>query len=161
LITFQKKNGRGAMPELSPLCSAKQTLARATYLSCSCKRNGAMAALRRRNTPFHQNRKRGLLPSCQMIVDVICDILADGCQLKHLVLDSGIVCLLGKSPIRVRLIAEIIRPIHGRTARSTPAGARADGQHRECGWRRSRGYARGRQGLRYRSGFQFRRRYIL
>jgi hypothetical protein len=48
-----------------------------------------------------------------MIIDVISDLLADGRQFKHLVLDDRIVDLLGKSPIHGRLIPEIIRPIHG------------------------------------------------
>ena len=49
-----------------------------------------------------------------MIFDVTGDILADGSQLKHLVFDGRIVCLLGELPIHVGLIPEIIRPIHGR-----------------------------------------------
>jgi len=48
-----------------------------------------------------------------MIFDVISDLLADGRQFKHLVLDDRIVGLLGKSPIHGRLVPEIIRPIHG------------------------------------------------
>lgn len=54
------------------------------------------------------------LPACQMIFDVTGDILADGSQLKHLVFDGRIVCLLGELPIHVGLIPEIIRSIHGR-----------------------------------------------
>jgi hypothetical protein len=53
-----------------------------------------------------------------MIFDVIGDLLTDGCQLKHLVLDDRIVCLFGKLSIHCRLISEIIRPIH----RAIPAG---------------------------------------
>jgi hypothetical protein len=40
-----------------------------------------------------------------MIFDVTGDLLADRRQLKHLVLDDGIVGLLGKLPIHGRLIA--------------------------------------------------------
>jgi hypothetical protein len=47
-----------------------------------------------------------------MIFDVIGDLLTDGCQLKHLVLDDRIVCLFDKLSIHCRLISEIIRPIH-------------------------------------------------
>ncbi len=53
-----------------------------------------------------------VLPTCQMILDVISDLLADGRQFKQLVLDDRIVGLLGKSPIDSRLVPEIIRPIH-------------------------------------------------
>jgi hypothetical protein len=52
------------------------------------------------------------LPARQLIFDGIGDFLANGCQLKHLVLDDRIVCLLGKFPIHCRLIPEIIGPIH-------------------------------------------------
>ena len=48
-----------------------------------------------------------------MIFDVVSDLLADGRQFKHLVLDDRIVGLLGKSPIHGRLVPEIVRPIHG------------------------------------------------
>jgi len=48
-----------------------------------------------------------------MIFDVISDLLADGRQFKHLVLDDRIVGLLGKSPIHGRLVPEIVRPIQG------------------------------------------------
>jgi hypothetical protein len=45
-----------------------------------------------------------VLPARQIIFDGIGDILADGRQLKHLVFDNSIVCLLGKLPIHGRLV---------------------------------------------------------
>jgi hypothetical protein len=45
------------------------------------------------------------LPTGQMILDIVGDLLADRRQLKHLVLDDGIVGLLGKLPIHHRLVA--------------------------------------------------------
>ena len=47
-----------------------------------------------------------------MIFDIVGDLLADGCQLKQLVLDDRIVGLLGTLPVHGRLIPEIVRPIH-------------------------------------------------
>ena len=44
-------------------------------------------------------------PTCQMIFDVIGDLLADGRQFKHLVLDDRIISLFGKFPIHHRLIS--------------------------------------------------------
>src|SRR5882762_1003579 len=58
---------------------------------------------------------RPLLPACQMIFDVVGDILADRRQLKQLVLDDRVIGLLGKLPIRGRLVPEIVRPIHAGT----------------------------------------------
>ena len=45
------------------------------------------------------------LPTGQMILDIVGDLLADGRQLKHLVFDDGIVGPLGKLPIHHRLVA--------------------------------------------------------
>jgi hypothetical protein len=52
-----------------------------------------------------------------MIFDVIGDILANRHQFQQLVLDDGVVGLLGKLPIHGRLVAEIVRPIHAGTIR--------------------------------------------
>jgi hypothetical protein len=47
---------------------------------------------------------RGPLPTRQMILDIICYVLADRRQLKHLVPDDRIVALLGKLPIHGRSV---------------------------------------------------------
>ncbi|HEY6765116.1 MAG TPA: hypothetical protein VI386_10110 [Candidatus Sulfotelmatobacter sp.] len=39
-----------------------------------------------------------------LILDIVGDPLADGCQLNHLVFDDGIVGRLGKLPIHHRLV---------------------------------------------------------
>jgi hypothetical protein len=44
------------------------------------------------------------LPACQMIFDVIRDLITHGGQLKHLVFYDRIVGLLGKLPIFGRLV---------------------------------------------------------
>ena len=63
-------------------------------LLSDCRRDGA-------------GRGRGLagvLPACQMIFDVIGDLIAHGRQFKRLILDDRIVGLPGKLPIRGRLV---------------------------------------------------------
>jgi hypothetical protein len=45
-----------------------------------------------------------VLSARQMILDIIGYLLADGRQLKHLILDDRIVGLLGKLPILRRLV---------------------------------------------------------
>jgi hypothetical protein len=45
----------------------------------------------------------GVLPACQMIFDVVGDLLAVRRQLKQVSFDDRIVRLLGKFPIRGRL----------------------------------------------------------
>ena len=52
-----------------------------------------------------------VLPACQMIFDVVGDLITHGRQLKQLVFDDSIVNLLGKLPILGRLVPEIVRPI--------------------------------------------------
>jgi hypothetical protein len=47
-----------------------------------------------------------------MVLDIIGDLFTHGRQLKHLVLDDGIVGLLGKLPILGCLVPEIVSPIH-------------------------------------------------
>jgi len=59
-----------------------------------------------------QGIRRGRSPARQMIFDIVGDLLADGRQLKQLVLDDRIVGLLGTLPVHGRLIPEIVRPIH-------------------------------------------------
>ena len=44
------------------------------------------------------------LPTGQMILDIVGDLLADQRQLKHLVLDDRIVGPLGQLPIHHRLV---------------------------------------------------------
>jgi hypothetical protein len=45
-----------------------------------------------------------VLPACQMIFDVVGDLITHGRQLKQFGLDDRIVGLLGKFPIHVRLV---------------------------------------------------------
>jgi hypothetical protein len=49
-----------------------------------------------------------VLSARQMVVDVIGYLLADGRQLKHLIIDDRIVGLLGKLPIHHRLVPQIV-----------------------------------------------------
>jgi hypothetical protein len=71
----------GAISNLSPLCEQKRTSARATEIE-----------------PWLRS-----LPACQIIVDVVGDLLAVPRQLKQVCFDDRIVRLLGKFPIRGRL----------------------------------------------------------
>jgi hypothetical protein len=52
------------------------------------------------------------LPACLTILDVISDLLADGCQIEELLLDKGIFGLFGKLPIHGRLLPKIVIPVH-------------------------------------------------
>src|SRR6516165_9221457 len=52
-------------------------------------------------------------PTCQMTLDIVGDFLTDRRQLKQFVFDDGIVCLFGLLPVHVRLVPQIVRPIHG------------------------------------------------
>ena len=70
--------------------------------------------------------RAGDLPACQMIFDIVGDLLADGRQLKQLVLDDRIVGLLGTLPVHGRLIPEIVRPIH--TGTPIPVEDQASGK---------------------------------
>jgi hypothetical protein len=45
-----------------------------------------------------------VFPACQMILDVIGDLITHGRQLKQFVLDDGIVGLLSEFPIHGRLV---------------------------------------------------------
>jgi hypothetical protein len=47
-----------------------------------------------------------------MILDVIGDLLADGCQIEELLLNKGIFSLFGKLPIHSRLLPKIVIPVH-------------------------------------------------
>jgi hypothetical protein len=49
--------------------------------------------------------------ACQVIFDVIGNLLTDGRQFKQLVLDDRIVSLLGEVPIHGRLAPQTVRPI--------------------------------------------------
>ena len=51
-------------------------------------------------------------PTCQMILNIIGDLLTNRCQLKQFVFGDGIVCLFGLLPVHVRLVPQIVRPIH-------------------------------------------------
>src|SRR5712691_9185233 len=55
---------------------------------------------------------RKSLPACPTILDVIGDLLADGCQIEEFPLDEGIFGLFGKLPIHGRLLPEIVIPVH-------------------------------------------------
>ena len=50
--------------------------------------------------------------ACPPILDVIGDLLADGCQVEEFLLDEGIFGLLGKLPIHGRLLPKIVIPVH-------------------------------------------------
>ena len=73
--------GHGAIRNVSPRCEQKRTAARVTEI---------------------EPRLRSL-PACQMIFDVVGDLLADRRQRKQVFFDDRIVRLLGKFPIRDRL----------------------------------------------------------
>jgi hypothetical protein len=51
-------------------------------------------------------------PACATILDVIGDLLADGCQVEKLLLDEGILGLFGKLQIHGRLLPKIVIPVH-------------------------------------------------
>ena len=50
--------------------------------------------------------RAGALPATQTIFDVIGDLLADGRQVKQLVLDDRIVGLLGTLPVRPGILVD-------------------------------------------------------
>jgi hypothetical protein len=59
-----------------------------------------------------------VLSARQMILDIVGYLLADGRQLKHLILDDRIVGLLGKLPIHHRLVSRgglTMSALEGRT----------------------------------------------
>ena len=63
--------------------------------------------------PFTLNGEVGdELPACEMVVDIIGDLVTHGRQLKHLVFDDRIVSLLGKLPILGCFVPEIVSPFH-------------------------------------------------
>jgi hypothetical protein len=52
-----------------------------------------------------------VLPTCQVIFDVIGDLITNERQREQLVLDDRIVGLLGKVPMQGRLAPHTVRPI--------------------------------------------------
>ena len=62
----------------------------------------------RKNRPGNAAPQRSL-PACPTILDVIGDLLADGCQIEELLLNKDIVSLFGKLPIHSRLLPKIAR----------------------------------------------------
>ncbi len=77
------------------------------------------AFTRRRRIEVQLLGKRTSLPACLTILNVIGDLLADGCQIEELLLDEGIFSRFGKFPIHGRLLPKIFIPVH---ASSCPAG---------------------------------------
>jgi hypothetical protein len=63
---------------------------------------------------------RTSLPACLMILDVIGDLLADGCQIEELLLDKGIFGLFGKLAIHNRLLPKIVVPVHASSCPARP-----------------------------------------
>ena len=64
-------------------------------------------------------RPRTSLPACPTILDVIGDLLADGCQIEEFLLNEDISCFFGKLPIHSRLLPKVVIPVH---ASSHPLG---------------------------------------
>ena len=62
-------------------------------------------------------RPRTSLPACPTILDVIGDLLADGCQIEEFLLNEDIFSLFGKFPIHSRLLPKIVIPVHASSPR--------------------------------------------
>jgi hypothetical protein len=58
---------------------------------------------------FRQPRQTSL-PACPTILNVIGDLLADGCQIEEFPLNTDIFSLFGKLPIHSRLLPKIVIP---------------------------------------------------
>ncbi len=61
---------------------------------------------------FRQRGTSDVVTRLSAILDVISDLLADGCQIEELLLNKDIFGFFGKLPIHNRLLPKIVIPVH-------------------------------------------------